>query len=331
MGIIAILKKYIGMKLLAEANKTTIGILVFFILLGGIFNLSIKDTPSFKKVSLDYNNSVMFQSSNPVFEDRSKDNTLLKSYLYFRTDNNSKVAKRDSSKQKSLIKKRQNNNSYPQKIEDKVKEGTKQKQQSSKTSNTLSTPTVIPNAKDVIVSNSNAKGTHASVPTSTLAFIPTNSPIPTTVPTVTLVPTSTPTPAPTENNPSEIMNVSLSAESSATPHAEGDLQITVVKNSNGYWDFILSGTFTSLQPQRTYQVWICNINCSSNSNAKFITDSLGNGSISNATINYAQGNDPVKNIKIWEVPPQGEIKSNSTTCYMLSNNSTPCLQAPFSF
>jgi len=173
-------------------------------------------------------------------------------------------------------------------------------------------------------------------PTTTPKTIPITSPsttptiIPTTFPTLTPIPTI-PTPTATNSPSSQNVELTLFPEGSATPNGNGKVNLNVIKNDNGYWDFIVSGAFKSLQPQRNYQFWLCNTNCSSHSDAKFTTDSSGHGSISNVTINYAQVNDPLSRAVVWENPPQGEIKSDSTTCYMISNNSSSCLKASISF
>ncbi|PIZ65540.1 hypothetical protein COY15_03000, partial [Candidatus Roizmanbacteria bacterium CG_4_10_14_0_2_um_filter_39_12] len=69
-----------------------------------------------------------------------------------------------------------------------------------------------------------------------------------------------------------------------------------------------------------------------NSSSRFTSDSQGNGSFSNVTINHAQGNDPLRRVVLWEQPENGtEIVENSTTCYQVSNNSPTCLSSGISF
>ncbi len=162
------------------------------------------------------------------------------------------------------------------------------------------------------------------------ASLPRISPSP-----VTDSPTLTPSPAiePTgeQSTPTETKGVSLSAKSAATSRADGELTITATEYDHGYWDFLINGDFRFLQPNRIYQLWLCGVNCSSHTSAKFMTDGSGNASISGAVINHAQINDPVSKINVWELPPQGEIIEDGTTCYNTSNSSEPCLGADLHF
>ena len=157
----------------------------------------------------------------------------------------------------------------------------------------------------------------------------TPTPTPTSGPLANSTPTPTPTVTPSVST--ETKEVSLFPASSATPNASGRTTIKAIKNANGYWDFVVSGEFKSLQPNRLYQFYICGSNCSSHTLAKFSTDGDGGGNLSEVVINHAQSRDPVSRVVVWEVPPQGEIKEDPTTCYGLSLSSPACLSASVYF
>jgi len=175
----------------------------------------------------------------------------------------------------------------------------------------------------------NLSPTPTSSPTPTIpsGVLPTSTNAPTAIPTNIIYPTNTPilesaTPTPTTTQiERETKDYNLSPQGSCTPGAFGSVSITAIKYEHGYWDFDISGSFNSLNSGQSYQVWLCNIDCSSYSGAKFSTDGLGNGSIE-TTINHAQINDPVSSIRIYQI---------SGGCQMESNDSTPCLQAGISF
>jgi len=104
----------------------------------------------------------------------------------------------------------------------------------------------------------------------------------------------------------------------------------VIKNSNGYWDFVLTGEITKLMPSREYQVWLCGANCSSNTEARFNTDESGHKTLSNAKIaGHNQKGDPLNRIVIYEVSKPGAIPDDPTACFLVSNDSTPCLKREF--
>lgn len=188
------------------------------------------------------------------------------------------------------------------------------------------TPTPFPTTTQL----PDAASTPTPLPTATP--FPTSTPVPTYEPvsTPTPVPTATPTPTP-EAAVSETKEVTLFPASSATPNANGSLTITAQKYDHGYWDFVILGSFRFLQPQRLYQVWLCNTGCSSHTDAKFQTDESGNASLSEVVINHPQVNDPVSSIKVWELPPSGEIIEDPTTCYYISNDAKPCLEGSIRF
>lgn len=148
-------------------------------------------------------------------------------------------------------------------------------------------------------------------------------------PTPTLVPTVVPTAGPVQSNAS----ITLNSASGATPNAHGSVSFNITQNSNGYWDFITSGSFQMLQPNRPYQLWICADGCSSHVNARFTTDGAGAGSFSNTTINYPQGLYPAQTVRVNElvnVPAGEEIPTDSTRCFQMTGM-TPCLQSSVSF
>ena len=172
----------------------------------------------------------------------------------------------------------------------------------------------------------------------TIEIVSANTVTNTPTPTVTIALTETPTPSPTvpvvtitsiqTNN-----QINLLPQSPYTPNGLGTAMVSVVRNSNGYWDFNFeSATFTSLEPNRNYQLWICNINCSSNNEAKFTTDAAGNASIPNVLIaGHNQNNDPVSRVVVYEMPPLGqEIPNDPKACFMVGTNSTPCLRTSYS-
>ena len=176
----------------------------------------------------------------------------------------------------------------------------------------------------------------SAVPTITPSITPKQlSPTHTVQPTQspTQIPTAAPTQIPVSSEPeSSSINMSLSSSSQAVPSGHGSVSGQVKKNTNGYWDFNISGTFTNLQSNRNYQLWFCGTNCSSNSSSRFTSDDQGSGGFSNVTIGHAQGNDPLNRVVLWEQPENGaEILENNTTCYQISNNSSPCLSQGMSF
>lgn len=174
-----------------------------------------------------------------------------------------------------------------------------------------------------------------------LSPFPTNQPIetsptpPAATPTPTFTPTRTPTPtstmAPT-STPVQNTNMSISLyltpPGNYTLEARANLNMEVIKNVNGYWDFLLSGEITKLMPSREYQIWLCGVNCSSNTEARFNTDENGNKSLSNIKISgHNQKGDSLNRIVIYEMPKQGEeIPNDPTACFMVSNDSIPCLK-----
>lgn len=193
------------------------------------------------------------------------------------------------------------------------------------------------NFNNTTEANDNFSPSPTPTPTISLSATPTQTPTktPFSEPTPTPIPTSTPTPpfsTPTPTSvPSETKEVVLLSASPAVPNADGQLTITALKHDHGYWDFVVSGSFRFLQPQSLYQLWFCNINCSSHDDAKFMTDDSGSASLSEVVINHPQVNDPVSSIRVWELPPAGEIIEDSNTCYGSSNNSSPCLNGSISF
>jgi len=191
------------------------------------------------------------------------------------------------------------------------------------------------------VENAETASNSGISPTPTTVVTAPPSPTPTTQAQV-VVPTSTPTQAPqptlaptTEPTPTEAsverstVNLNFERDGSFTPSASGSTTIEAIKNTNGYWEFVIDASFANLQPNRNYQYWMCGDGCSSNNNAKFTSDDNGNGHISGASITFRQvGGTPMDRIMIWEMPENGaEIISDSTTCYMISNGSTGCLKA----
>jgi len=186
------------------------------------------------------------------------------------------------------------------------------KSQTQKSSSVSAAPTVTSS-----VTPRQQSPTHTVQPTQSQTVVPTDAP------------TQTPVPSEPENTS---INISLNSSSQAVSSGHGSVSGQVKKNTNGYWDFDVTGNFTNLQPNRRYQLWFCGTNCSSNSSSRFTSDSQGNGSFSNVTINHAQGNDPLSRVVLWEQPENGtEIVENSTTCYQVSNNSPTCLFSGISF
>ena len=186
------------------------------------------------------------------------------------------------------------------------------KSQTQKSSSVSATPTVTPS-----VTPKQLSPTHTVQPTKTPTQVPTDAP--------------TQTPVPSEPESSSI-DINLNSSSQAVSSGHGSVSGQVKRNTNGYWDFNVSGTFTNLQPNRRYQLWFCGTNCSSNSSSRFTSDGQGSGSFSNVTIGHAQGNDPINRVVLWEQPENGsEILENNTTCYQVSINSTPCLSQGMSF
>jgi len=162
--------------------------------------------------------------------------------------------------------------------------------------------------------------TPTSTPIATPTPISTSTPTPKPVVTPTPTPTVSPTPNPVISNVSVTLN-----PGEATPYATGLVEMNVKENSNGYWDYQITGSFSALQPNRTYQLWLCGINCSSHTSAKFQTNDSGTGSISGVTITHAQWNDPLDLVSIWEVQPAGLIPDDPSACFKVSINSNSCL------
>jgi len=169
-----------------------------------------------------------------------------------------------------------------------------------------------------------------TAPTATPTSVPNSTP--------TQTPSSTPSPTvtpfdedDTDLTPTTYAKYNLSPDGSATPNAFGWVEFQVIMNNNGYWDFNTSAEMNMLQPNRRYQLWICNTNCSSTNQARFTTDSTGHASLSNVIINHAQGNDPVSSVKIWQLSDAGEIIDDATTCFMHGNSSIACLKTNIGF
>jgi hypothetical protein len=133
--------------------------------------------------------------------------------------------------------------------------------------------------------------------------------------------------------PANTVNVSLFPVSGFTPNGRGNVSFTVTKNSNGYWDFlVLNASYTSLEPNRSYQLHLCGENgCSSHSGARFTTNNLGNGSFGNVLINHNQWNNPITRVVVYEYITSGPIPTDPKSCPMVSLSSTPCLKASLSF
>lgn len=192
--------------------------------------------------------------------------------------------------------------------------------------------TTNPNTNSPTPSASSGGSTQPSATPTTILSVTPVQPSPTNVvptPTITLIPTSTPTPGPIQSN----STVSLLSASGATPNAFGSVTFAITQNSNGYWNFVGSGSFQMLQPNRPYQLWICSEGCSSHVNARFTTDGAGSGSIANATITYPQGLYPAQTVRVNElvdVPPGQVIPTDSSRCYQMTGM-TPCLQSSVSF
>jgi hypothetical protein len=202
------------------------------------------------------------------------------------------------------------------------------------------TPT-ISNIKNAPKENNSKEEPTPTITPTKIIFQPTNTPtitkVPTTTPTVAvkLTPTTTPTTTPvtqilSTGAQSERKETMLFPQGNFTPDGKGKVEIVANKNSNGYWDFAVTGSFEKLIPNRNYQFWIYNINGSSNNEAKFTTDSNGNGSI-NTTINHAQSRDPVSSIRVYEIPPGGEVPNDPTACFDISTTSIPCIKASIYF
>jgi hypothetical protein len=169
----------------------------------------------------------------------------------------------------------------------------------------------------------------AASATPTVKTVPSNTPTvkPTNTPTNTLTPQATATPA------IETLqwNADLGQKGDFAPGARGGITVLTKKNTNGYWQHTISGSFSHLMPNRNYQLWFCGINCSSNNEAKFTTDSEGRGSINNSEITHNQSGDPLKRAAVWEIPPGGEVPSDPTACFMVSMDYGPCLETGISF
>jgi len=120
----------------------------------------------------------------------------------------------------------------------------------------------------------------------TIEIVSANTVTNTPTPSLTETPTPSPTvPVVTITSGQTLNQLNLLPQSPYTQNGLGTATVNVVRNPNGYWDFgFESATFTSLEPNRNYQLWICNINCSSNNEAKFTTDAAGNASIPNVLI-----------------------------------------------
>lgn len=193
---------------------------------------------------------------------------------------------------------------------------TSQQSTSSNSSNNSATPTATPTP------------TYTQAPTVTpTVLLPTNTPTP--VSTSTIVPTATLTPTPAVETAD--FSYSLHPRSTFTTNGYGEVKGTVYKNANGYWDAKLEGHFVRLLPGRTYQLWICDqYGCGSNGvTCKFVADSLGNGSISNATITFK---NPVNKMALWESPAYHQVTPIPQPCLMDHGvNSVACLETNISF
>lgn len=135
-------------------------------------------------------------------------------------------------------------------------------------------------------------------------------------------PTSTPAAPPVGET---FQSIPLVPQPPFVPNAFGKFAGSVVKNTNGYWDFKIMGYFQRMIADRNYQLFLCGVNCSSATLSKFVPDRTGNATI-NVTINHNQAKDPITRVAVWEIPQPGPISTDPTACMMTSISSKPCLQ-----
>lgn len=170
--------------------------------------------------------------------------------------------------------------------------------------------------------------TPTAIPTTRLiTAIPTPSPIPTTK-LITAVPTPTIT----------LKTTTLIPQGLFTTNAQGTITHHYTRQGTTSWYdlYLTSVRFSGLKPSTQYQIYSCDsansTNCSSHANAYFTSDSSGNyNSFSPFLLSSFSSTQLNRDFRLYQPLPVGAPvpTSSTSTCFMYSSSSTPCLKGVF--